>query len=232
MCKPVLLQAVSHKACDGSDLHDKRRVLARILKLHGPIDAVFGLSIYPSMGQHYASHAVRAVQEVKPCFWAGGLPEVWAKALLAQSLSLMHALQGQAPPADQPRMQRTTSTPAQPQVLSSWRPEMPEESGRGSPASPSPPGYDRQMQQPQGLNEEPLPCSSPPVLGMPARQTHYRNTGTEPVSVSQSMHSMASLYAVTITHAPSKHEIFAIVLQPLLHICVQCFVSQVQSLPS
>ena len=84
-------------------------------------------------------------------------------------------------PAAKPSMQRTISTPAQPQELSSWRPDLPEDSA----PSPSPPPYPHPAhgfpRPPQGVDLQPLPCSSPPVHGIPARQPCYPTTGTDPV---------------------------------------------------
>ena len=68
-------------------------------------------------------------------------------------------------------MQRTTSTPTEPQVLSSWRPDLPEEATPDAGTS----------QGPQGFSQQPLPSSSPPVHAMPSRTPSFRTTGTEPV---------------------------------------------------
>ena len=83
-------------------------------------------------------------------------------------------------------MQRTISTPAQPQELSSWRPGLPEDSPQGSvPSASLPPdhhpalGFPRQPQE--GADLQPLPCSSPPVHGIPVRQPCHLSTGTDPV---------------------------------------------------
>lgn len=80
-------------------------------------------------------------------------------------------LQGQMLPSSLPRMQRTTSTPSQPQVLSSWRPDLPEEANQDSASSSSP----------QGFLQQPLPSSSPPVHALPNRAPSFQSTGTEPV---------------------------------------------------
>lgn len=79
-------------------------------------------------------------------------------------------------PSSQPRMQRTNSTPAEPQVLSSWRPNLPEEVTRDSAPSSSP----------QGFSQQPLLSSSPPVHATPSRPPSSRNTGTEPVCIPNS----------------------------------------------
>jgi len=80
-------------------------------------------------------------------------------------------LQVQMSPSSLPRMQRTTSTPSQPQPLSSWRPDLPEEATQDTgPAS-----------SPHGFSQQPLPSSSPTAHAMPSRTPSYRTTGTEPV---------------------------------------------------
>lgn len=82
-----------------------------------------------------------------------------------------HNLQGQVSPSSLPRMQRTASTPSQPQPLSSWRPDLPDEATQDSGPSSSP----------QSFSQQPLPSSSPSVHAMPSRTPSYRTTGTEPV---------------------------------------------------
>ncbi|KAL3133251.1 hypothetical protein ABBQ38_007134 [Trebouxia sp. C0009 RCD-2024] len=104
------------------------------------------------------------------------------------SLPVPSLEKGQALPAAQPRMQRTISTPAQPQALPSWRPDLPEVSLEDIATPSSPLSYPHPVQggysrQHQGVDEQPLPCSSPPVHGIPARQPCYRSTGTDPVCI-------------------------------------------------
>lgn len=99
-------------------------------------------------------------------------PTACGKALQVTCTAMLDDnLQGQMSPLPLPRMQRTTSTPSQPQSLSSWRPELPEEATQDSdPAS-----------SPQGFSQQPLPSSSPTVHGMPSRTPSYQTSGTEPV---------------------------------------------------
>lgn len=104
------------------------------------------------------------------------------------SLPVPSLQKGQAPLAAQQRMQRTISTPAQPQALPSWRPDLPELSPQDIATPSSPPANTHLMQggsprQPQGIDQQPLPCSSPPMHGIPARQPCYRSTGTDPVCI-------------------------------------------------
>lgn len=103
-------------------------------------------------------------------------------------------------PAAKPGMQRTISTPAQPQGLSSWRPDLPQDSPQDSAPSPSPPPDSHHAsgfsQQAQGFDRQPLPCSSPLMHGIPARQPSYCSTGTEPVCTYPHAHNtcIATVY--------------------------------------
>lgn len=98
-------------------------------------------------------------------------------ASLVPSPSLPSPSPGQVSmsPLMQARMQRTTSTPAQPQVQSSWRLDLPDEAVQDSvPAST------------QSLSQQPVLCTSPPVQAAPSRAAAPRTTGTEPVCIPNS----------------------------------------------
>ena len=74
-------------------------------------------------------------------------------------------------PIMQARMQRTTSTPAQPQVQSSWRPDLPDEPIQDNAPCASP----------QSFSQQPVLCTSPPVQAASSRAPVPRSTGTDPV---------------------------------------------------
>ncbi|KAL0035164.1 hypothetical protein WJX79_004130 [Trebouxia sp. C0005] len=160
-----------------------------LLKGHQSNTERTDLAQRPSSGlrRHSWSREVVRISPPSPSaltpFASGGRPPLGvpigshdAALMPSPSLPVPSLEQGQMSPLPLPRMQRTTSTPSQPQSLSSWRPELPEEATQDSdPAS-----------SPQGFSQQPLPSSSPTVHGMPSRTPSYQTSGTEPVCIPNS----------------------------------------------
>lgn len=143
----------------------------------------------PSSGlrRHSWSREVVRISPPSPSaltpFASGGRPPLGmpsgthdATLMPSPSLPVPSLEQGQVSPSSLPRMQRTASTPSQPQPLSSWRPDLPDEATQDSGPSSSP----------QSFSQQPLPSSSPSVHAMPSRTPSYRTTGTEPVCIPNS----------------------------------------------